>query len=78
MTNPAMQRGYLVLELLISVAVLGLFATTLLLAVQWHYQFVVERPFRVASSHPLETAWQQRLKRQYRAVRILQGADHAR
>lgn len=69
----AQQRGFLVAELLIGVAVLGLFATTMLMALQWHYQFVLQRPLAKGSASAVEIAWQQRLQRQLRTMSIGQG-----
>lgn len=74
MHSPVSHRGFLIAELLIAVAMLGLFATTILLALQWHYQFVLQRPLTSAIGDPIEMGWQQRLLRQSRAIYILQGA----
>lgn len=76
MKSSVRQSGFLIAELLIAVAVLSLFATTMLLALQWHYHFVGQRPLTEAQSSPVVVAWQQRLVRQSRAVEILQGADN--
>lgn len=76
MQSPVSHRGFVVAELLIAVAVLGLFATTILLALQWHYQFVLQRPLTTAVGDPIEVGWQQRLLRQSRAIQILQGAKN--
>ncbi|WP_417656102.1 hypothetical protein [Pseudidiomarina aestuarii] len=75
MKSSARQFGFLIAELLIAVAVLSLFATTMLLALQWHYHFVEQRPMNQAQGSPVVVAWQQRLVRQSRAMEILQGAD---
>ncbi|PTB86222.1 hypothetical protein C9940_03280 [Pseudidiomarina aestuarii] len=75
MKSSVQQSGFLIAEVVIAVAVLSLFATTMLLALQWHYHFVVQRPMIQAQDNPVIVAWQQRLLRQSRAMEILQGAD---
>ncbi|RUO41457.1 hypothetical protein CWE22_04645 [Pseudidiomarina aestuarii] len=75
MKSSAQLSGFVIAELLIAVAVLSLFATTMLLALQWHYHFVVQRPMTHVNDSPVLIAWQLRLLRQSRAVAILQGSN---